>query len=192
MLSINRTSILGPALLDTEYRQSETEVRALWRLAAHSSLDARLAYLDRSHEHYAQRDYAGATGDLSYRWTPSEKLSLTLATGRNLFSYQETTADYSSSYYVADYVSLTPAWRLSEKTTLRLRLDSSRRDYGGAVAAAANRREDTMRTARLSLAWRPTQSITIGAYLTHEQRSSNLPGNSYHDNIAGISAALQF
>lgn len=183
---------LGPALLDTNYTQSETELQSMWQISGHSSLNAKLAYLERSHKNYSQRDYAGAIGALNYRWNPTEKLQFTLATGRNMLSYQETTADYSSSYYVIDYITLSPAWMLTEKTTLRLQLDTSKRDYRGAVTAAALSREDTIRTAQFSIAWRPTQTINITSYLTHEQRSTNLPGQSYHDNIVGVAATVQF
>lgn len=183
---------LGPALLDTRYDQRETELRTIWRASAHSTLDARLAYRDRTHEHYSQRDYSGTVGSLSYLWTPTGKLQFTLAAGRDLGSYQETTNQYSSSYYASDYVSLAPAWLITDKTTLRFKYDLSKRDYRGAVVARPDSREDTMRVAQLSLAWRPTASINVDSYVTRETRSSNIDGADYHDKIIGISAGLRF
>lgn len=179
---------LGAALLDTAYDQSETELRAFWKITGHSSLDARLGYVDRTHEHYARRDYSGAVGRLSYLWAPTGKLQFTLAAGHDLYSYQ----DGVNSYYSYDYLSLMPAWLVTAKTTIRLKLDIGERDYHGSGPLGSATREDTVRAAQLSVAWRPTQTIDVGAYLTREQRSSNLAGQSYHDNIAGVSASLRF
>ena len=183
----DRTLVNDGNLLDTGYDQSETELRAIWRITGHSSLDTRLGYLDRTHEHYAQRDYSGAVGRLSYLWMPTGKLQFTLAAGRDLYSYQSA----SSSYYSYDYLSLIPAWLVSDKTTIRLKLDLGKRDYRGSLINAPTR-EDIFRAAQLSVAWRPTPTIDIGAQLTREERSSTNGGLSYHDNIAGISAALKF
>jgi len=179
---------LGAALLDTRYDQSETELRGLWKITGHSSLDARLGYLDRTHEHYAQRDYSGAVGRLSYLWAPTGKLQFTLAAGRDLYSYQNN----FNSYYSYDYLSLMPAWLVSAKTTIRLKLDIGERDYQGSGPLGSTAREDTVRAAQLSVAWRPTQTIDVGAHLTREQRSSNIAGQSYQDNIAGVSASVRF
>lgn len=183
---------LGAALLDTGYKQSETELRGIWQVTGHSSFNARLGYLDRTHDNYAQRDYSGMVGSLGYLWKPTGKLQFGLTAGRDLYSYQETTASYSSSYYVFDYVRLAPAWQITDKTSLGLKLDIAKREYRGAVVAGLDDRDDLMRTAQLNLGWRPTQSINVNAYLTHEQRSSNIVNQSYHDNIAGISAGLTF
>ena len=188
-----RTLVNDGNFLDTGYKQSETEAHGLWRISGHSSLDARLGYVERNHDNYSLRDYSGAVGGLSYLWTPTGKLQFTLAAGRDRASYQETIPGlYSGSYYVADSLSLTPAWLISDKTTLRLKLDISQRDYRGAVVAVASNREDTLRSAQLRATWRPTRTIDIDGYLTHEQRSSNVDTANYHDNMIAISAALKF
>jgi exopolysaccharide biosynthesis operon protein EpsL len=179
---------LGPALLDTGYDQSETELRAQWKITGHSSLDARLGYLNRNHDNYAQRDYSGAVGRLSYLWMPTGKLQFTLAAGRELYSYQ----DSLTSYYVYDFLSLIPAWLISEKTTLRLKLDLGQRDYRGSGPDGSASRNDTLHAAQISVAWRLMQSVDIGGYLTHERRSSNVADYSYQDTIAGISATFRF
>lgn len=184
---------LGPALLDTGYTQHETEVRAAWRMSGHSTLDARMGYFERRHDHFAQRDYSGAVGSLTGNWNPTGKLKITVTAGRDLLSYQETTVDYSSSYYVSNYARVLPIWTLSDKTALHLKLDINRRDYRGAVTLSPiQQRQDTLRTAQLSMTWQPTEHARIESYLTGEQRSSNTPGFSYHDYIVGLSATLRF
>lgn len=176
-------------VLDTRYNQNETELHAIYQVTGHSLLDARLAYRNRTHEHFSQRNYSGTVGGLSYQWMPTGKLQFTLATGRDLVAYQES----ANSYYATNYISLTPAWLISDKTTIRLKLDLSKNEYHGAVApTAAGSREDTVRSTQFSVAWRPTRTINVDGYLTHEQRSSNFSGLPYQANIAGVSASATF
>lgn len=184
---IGRTLDTASAL-DTRYDQNETELQAIYQITGHSRLDARLGLKDRTHEHFSQRNFSGTVGNLTYQWTPTGKLRFALTAGRDLVAYQELT----HSYYAANYVSLTPTWLLTEKTSVRLRLDLNRNEYHGAIVAPAAVREDTIRSSQLSLAWRPTRTIVVDGYLTHEQRSSNFSGLPYQANIAGVSAAATF
>ncbi|HEX6733203.1 MAG TPA: XrtB/PEP-CTERM-associated polysaccharide biosynthesis outer membrane protein EpsL [Azonexus sp.] len=176
------------SLLDTGYDQSETELRGHWKITGHSSFDARIGYLDRQHEHYGQRDFSGTVGRLAYLWEPTGKLQFTLATGRDLYSYQND----ASSYYVYDYVSFVPAWLISSKTTLRLKLDYGKRDFRGPVQPTVEQREDTVRAAQLNLLWQPQPSIDVSAHVTREERDSNIDNLSFHGNIAGLSLTLRF
>jgi exopolysaccharide biosynthesis operon protein EpsL len=175
-------------ILDTRYRQRENELRSILQITGHSLLDLRLGLVDRTYNQFSQRDYAGGVGELSYRWTPTGKLRIALTGGRNLVAYQEA----RNSFYASQYVSLVPEWLLSDKTTIRLRLDATQNDYRGAVTTVTTMREDRIRSVQLGANWRPTRTITLDAYLTHEQRSSNVPGSDYGANVAGVNAALLF
>lgn len=169
------------------YRQADSELRGVWQLTGLSQIDGKFGYTQRTYS-LAERDYGGTSGTLSYRYTPTGKLQVTLATGRDLVPNLEST----SSYFVSDYIALTPAWLLSDKTTLSLRLNVNRNDYRGAVVPTAAMREDRIRSAQLSAAWRPARTITVDGYLTHEQRSSNFSQLPYNDNIVGVSALMRF
>jgi exopolysaccharide biosynthesis operon protein EpsL len=176
------------SLLDTHYRQSESQVRGILRLTGNSLLDGRIGFVDRTYDHFSQRNYSGIVGELNYRWTPTGKLRLAMTGGRNLVAYQES----NNSYYASQYVNLTPEWLVTEKTTIRLGLGVAQNDYRGAVVPVTTMREDTVRTFQVGANWRPTPTITVDGYLTHEQRSSNLPSGDYDANVAGVSASLLF
>ncbi len=169
------------------YEQSDSELRAIWQLNGLSLLEARVGYTDRTYS-LAQRNYSGTNGVLSYRLTPTGKLQLTLSTGRDLVPYLEA----NHSYFVSDYIALTPAWQVSDKTTLSLRLNTSRNDFRGAIVPTLSMREDKVRSAQLSAAWRPARAINVDGYITHEQRTSNLSDLPYRDNIVGVGAMLRF
>ena len=188
-----RGDYLGRALdftniLDTQYRQREDEVRSVLQITGNSLLDLRLGLIDRSYKQFSQRDYTGAVGELNYRWTPTGKLRVALTGGRNLVAYQEA----NNSYYVSQYVGLTPEWLLSDKTTIRLRLDALQNDYRGAITPVATMRNDKIRSLQFGVNWRPTRTITVDGYLMHEQRGSSLSSAEYSANVAGVSASLVF
>ena len=169
------------------YDQSDSELVGIWQLTGKSRIDAKLGYTDRTYN-LTQRNYSGTTGALSYQMTPTGKLRLTLATGRDLVPYIET----NNSYYVSNFVAFTPAWLLSEKTTISLRLGFNQNDFRGALTSNSIAREDKVRSAQLSAAWRPARSINVDGYLTHEQRTSNFSALDYSDNIVGITGSLRF
>jgi exopolysaccharide biosynthesis operon protein EpsL len=189
----SRGDYLGRSLdtanvLDTGYKQSENELRGLMQVTGNSFLDARLGWVDRNHDNFSQRDFSGAVGALSYRWTPTGKLRFTLLAGRDLVAYQES----ADSYYVSNYAGMMPEWLLTDKTTIRLKLDVAQNTYHGAVVPVTSMRDDTVRTAQLGVNWRPARTINVDGYLTHEQRSSNQTGLDYRANVASVTAALLF
>lgn len=176
-------------LLDTGFKQSETEARLQWRLTGHSSIDARLGHLERRHDNFGQRDYSGMVGRFDYLWTPTGKLQIRASAARNLFSFQE----FANSYYVADTLSLVPTWSLTAKSSLYARLDHTKRDYRGAVDSSAGPlREDTIKAAQLGANWQANRNIVVRAHLTHERRESTLANYDYKANIAGITGQIMF
>lgn len=176
------------AQLDSGFDQSETEANLSWRLTGNSAIDAKLGYLDRQHDHFSQRDYSGTIGRVLYRWTPTDKLQLNLSLSRNLFSFQEDI----NSYYVADTFSVSPIWKYSPKTTLRVRYDYSDRDYRGAIVPTAELRQDKVHSLLFATDWQATRKLTVTGTLQHDQRSSNIDGFDYDANAASINAQILF
>lgn len=174
--------------LDTGFDQSETEVNATWRFTGKSAIDAKVAYLDREHDHFHERDYSGMTGRLQYRWNPTGKLQINTSISRNLFSFQEDI----NSYYVADTFSIGPIWQFSPKTTFRARYDYSNRDYHGAIIPVAEMREDHVQTFMLAADWQATRKILVTATLQRDQRDSNIAGFDYDANSAMLNAQFMF
>lgn len=175
-------------LLDTRYKQSDTELHSIYQVTGHSRLDARIGYRDRTYDNYSERDFSGLVGEISYLWTPTGKLQFTLTAGRDLLAYQEA----GNSYFASNYVNFTPAWLISDKTTLRLKFDIYKNDFSGAVVPVPELREDKIYATRLMLAWRPTRTVVVDSYLLHEERSSNISGLPYEANVAGLSVAATF
>jgi exopolysaccharide biosynthesis operon protein EpsL len=184
-----RGRVLDPvAQLDTGFDQSETEAKFNWRLTGKSTIDAKLGYVDRQHDHFSQRDYDGMVGKVEYQWATTDKLQINTSLGRNLFSFQEA----GNSYYVADTLSIGPVWKVSDKTAIRLRYDYSKRDYRGAIVPVSNLRQDDVQSFVLGAEWRPRQTILVNATLQRDTRSSNFNNFDYDANAIGINAQLLF
>ena len=175
-------------LLDTHYDQRDTELRSIYQLSTLSQLDARIGYRDRSYENYSVRNYSGGVGAINYIWRPTSHLQFTLAAGRDLLAYQEA----SNSYYISNYVGFTPAWIISEKTTLRLKFELYKNKFQEAVVPIQALREDQINATQLGLSWQPTRTVTVDSYLLHENRSSNFTGLPFKANVASISVSALF
>jgi exopolysaccharide biosynthesis operon protein EpsL len=177
------------SLLDTGYRQTDTELQANWLISGKSRLNGRLTRLERKHDNFAGRDYNGTAGNFDYVFTPTGKLQFKLSATRAVGSYQEN----AHSYSVNDSLVFAPAWQISAKTALRLNVEQSRRDYlGGAVAPPVTGRQDRMRTAQLSLDWSPLRALTLTGSLQRDMRSTNQANLDFEASAASITAQISF
>jgi len=174
--------------LDSGFDQSETEAKLFWLITGKSQVDARVAYLEREHDHFSSRDYSGMVGNVTYRWTPTGKLRLDLTLSRNLTSFQEV----QNSYYVTEGFSISPVWTYSAKTSFRLKYDYSDRDYRGALIPVSPMREDRVQVLQLVADWRPTRTIQVSGTVQHEDRSSNINALDYKANVISVNAQLMF
>lgn len=185
----NPGRVLDPvAVLDNRFDNDEIELKLDYQITGKSGVVARVARVERKHEHFSARDYAGTAGRFDYTWKPLGKLQVLLSAGRDIASFQ----DANGSFFVNDSVSLTPVWQIGAKTAARLKLESSRRDYRGAVTPLAVSREDRVRSMVLSLDWKPLRALTLSASLQKDRRDSSLAAFDYKATVATITAQLAF
>ena len=78
----NFTLNLG-SLVETDYRDIETEVKVSWQLSGHSSISGRLAQKSRRNDNFSQRDFSAYAADISYDRKVSDKLKFTILASRN-------------------------------------------------------------------------------------------------------------
>jgi exopolysaccharide biosynthesis operon protein EpsL len=175
-------------VLDNRFTQSETAALVGWQLSGHSNVHARLGYVEREHANFSARNFRGGVGRVAYVWTPTGKVSLSVAAGRDLYSFQELT----NSYYTLDYLTVTPAWAVTAKTTLRLRLDVSNRHFRGNIIPVTALREETIRSAQFNADWALTRTATLSGFFLVDQRTSNFSAFEYRNNTTGVAAQLKF
>lgn len=185
----NRSQPIPVALLDNRFDTIENEVRLIWLLTGKTTLDGRVAYLERNHEHYSGRDYSGVVGNLGIDWEITGKTRLALSLAHDLASYQSV----SSSYTSTDRVSVAPYWQIDAKTGLRLRYEYAQRKYLGAIASTPmNGREDVLRSGQIALEWQPYRSLLVSTSLQSDRRTSNQSGQDYDAYMISVSAQASF
>ena len=178
-----------PSLFDNRFDQRENEVRLIWAITGKTTIDGRVAHLERTHAHFSQRDYSGNVGNLNVKWNITDKTSLTAELARDLNSFQS----LSSSFISDDRFSLSPYWQISAKTALRARYDYARRDYRGAIADTPfNNRVDTLQGAMIALEWQALRTLFVRASLQNDRRTSNQSGFDFDSKMVGVSAQATF
>jgi exopolysaccharide biosynthesis operon protein EpsL len=174
------------ALLDDGFHRREAEGLVSWRMTSKSSLEGRLAHVDYRSNHFAERDFSGIAGRLSYLWQASAKLALNASFAREIEPY----ADVSASYRVERRVTLGPSWQAAPRVTLRLDASRGESDFRGPLPGFAGaERRDVLRSAQLEADWRALRNLTLKAAAQHYRQSSTDPAASFRGSqlTAGLS-----
>ncbi len=181
-------------LIDTNYRDTESELKVIWKPSASSSFDGTLTRKERRNEHFAQRDFTGIASDLRYTWTPMGKLTFNVSAMRNILPYVAYGNTLENSTYSVDQsLSLESVWQAASKTAVRFSYVRVHSDFRGAVLAIAGpARSDEYHRPQLGVDWIPTRYLSLSAGLEQERRSSNVANFEFTNTIATLRAALTF
>ena len=178
------------ALLPTGFSDHEHELAMAWVLTGKTSLTARLAHFARTHPDAPIRDYSGPVGDLRLTWNATAKVGVTGAFQRQFNTYQTNT----SSYATGNKFTLSPVWRATAHTSMRMNYEYFAQDYAGALPGLGlpSARQDRTRSAGIAVDWRPRPTIGLILSLQNQRRSSNYSGFEYTDNTASVAAQITF
>lgn len=176
------------SLLDTGYDERESEARLEWLASERSRFNLRTSHLDRTHDHFDQRDFEGWTGRLEYMWSPSAKLRLNASAARELASYQTTESSYSQN----DSVGLALGYEVSPKVKVNLNGSLYERRYLGDGVVSNIGRVDTGSSVMLGADWTPLRSLKFSASVQQNRRQANVAGADFEGNIAEVSAQILF
>lgn len=187
---------------DASFDRRDLDFTVRWVASGHSVLDARLS---RSRQEgdgsITTRDIDGATGALTWRWKPTGKLGFVTAFSRDTGS--ETSflrlVNLPDPLAVGDFSRLTKAltfgatWDATAKIRLNASLREERRDLVSTAALApgvpAQRGNDRLRYARVSVDWLPTLHWKLGCGASREvRREEGGLSTAYAANLASCSA----
>ncbi len=191
--TINQT--LDPVnLIETNYRDVESELKTHWKPSGNSTFDATLNRKQRINEHFSQRDFAATTGELRYGWTPTGKLQFNLSASRNISPFIAFGNTIQNSSYVIDNTLLLGAVLQSDaKVSLSANLTRKLSNYGGPVFAVTGPpRQDEFRSLQVGLNWTPLRALTLSASFEHDRRDSSVLGFQFTDNVATFNASATF
>lgn len=177
------------ATLPRDFTDVEHEFRFEWAPTGRSTIQARLGQLDREHKGSPDRDFSGWTGRVNANWVLTGKTQVDAGFIRDLSSYQTD----RTNYYEGERLYISPVWKPTEKTALRLRLEQGTRDYKGAPAGQVSLgRRDKTALASISAEWEALRSLTVAVTAQRDRRSSNVAGADYQAKSVGVSALFRF
>lgn len=174
--------------LDNAYRQSAAELTADWTPSGASHLSGRIGRVSRRYAELAQRDFSGNIASLQYDWRPTGRLSLAALAQQEIGAYE----DIRSTFVLVKGVALRPSYRLSAKIDLTGDFEYRVRDFLGdlgLVPGSTPGRSDKVRTAGLTVSYRPGRAVTLQLAARRERRTSNTPLADYLAN--GVFASLR-
>lgn len=177
------------ALLDTGYLERDSEVKVSWPVTIKSKLTANYGYLERIHDTFSQRDFAGWYGGITYNWLVSSQFTLTASYQHGIGSFQTSASNFSLN----DTWSILPVWRLSNKLSLRGNFRSTMRQLTGTgPTPLALDREDENKLMSLSLEWIPRETIAFVLSAVKDERDSNFRFRDYSTDSISVSGQLTF
>lgn len=185
-----REAVAG-MLIGNSYRQSRAGLVLEWLPGSHTRLSARAGRVSRRYAELAQRDFADNTYELSWRWTPTGKLTLA-AIAQNDISATE---QVNVSLVMARRVALQPAWRPSEKVELQGVLETSERSYhgeAGQVLGTVPPRSERVRGAGLAAAYRPVPAVSLNLSWRRETRAATVAFGDYEADIVSLGGRIAF
>lgn len=174
---------------DTDFNEREAGIRLVWQIDGKSGLYAALGDLSRTHTHFSSRNFSGLVAQASYTLTLTGKTSIVASASRTLTSYETPT----SSYVATDTFAVGPTWTPTAKTSLSLRLQDIRYYFRGPVAVSPGPlRDDEIQAINLLATYDILRALQLTVSYTHSNRSSNLAGLQFGDNLVTMGARFTF
>ena len=168
--------------LPQTFSENETEAKFNWRVSSKSSVNTRVAFVERMHDQYASKNYAGWVGDASISWAPTSKLQLTAAAATSLSVYQSILANYARS----NSLSFTPTYACTNKILVSGGASISER-----VVEGLNETE-TIENESLGVDWMPRRYVSLGAKVQRMSRISNAANRDFTDLMTILTANVNF
>ncbi|MEQ1935539.1 MAG: XrtB/PEP-CTERM-associated polysaccharide biosynthesis outer membrane protein EpsL, partial [Fimbriimonadaceae bacterium] len=176
-------------LIDSSYRDKETELKLHWAASGRSTVDATLGWRARRHGHFSERDYSGPFGELAYALTFPGKLRV------NAFAKRVLAPSLGplSSFRVDGLLSLSPSWQITEKSSVRATFERTTSDFRGPIIVPPGPlRRDVVRSAKLSADWAPVSSIMLSASGQRIERSSTDDAAAFKTMVITVSVTGEY
>lgn len=189
--------LAGGTRFDNRYRQDSVGLVGRYAVSGNSRLDARVDYVRRDYDQFDERDYSGPSYRVTHTWTPTGKLTFTTAAYREIAPLDE----IQTSFVLVKGVSFRPKWDATAKIAVLGNFEWARWDYRASIPALASATfpgvfardyRHNVRTAGVSVVWRPYTRVSLQAGFSRETRSSTLDLADYAVNLFTIEGRVGF
>ncbi|MES2664070.1 MAG: XrtB/PEP-CTERM-associated polysaccharide biosynthesis outer membrane protein EpsL [Pseudomonadota bacterium] len=176
-------------LLPSRFQQNYVRLRGDMQVTGQSFLSGFIGQTQRDYPDLEEKDFSGITGRITYRWIPREKLIISFSAARDL----EAREDIFDNYAVAQTLSFTPQWIISDKTSAQLNVVRRKREnQGGLFGPLAPDRDDLTTNVNASFKWKPVEKMDVDLSLMNLDRSADQALDEYSAQTSTISVTYAF
>lgn len=175
------------APFNNAYHQDSIGVQGRWVVTGLSRFDGRADYTRRQYDQLPQRNYSGPTGRATYTYTPTGKITIATTLQRDVAPLE----DVSASFVLVTGVSVRPDWAITDKVNIRGAFAYDVWDYRGDPALGLSFTH-RVRSAGVSILYRPTLHVSLVGGLSREVRTSTAQFGDYEVNTASVEARVGF
>lgn len=180
---------LPASLGSADFRENEAELTMKWLVTGKTGIDARVAYLERTHSAAPQLDFDGPVGHATISWEATAKTRVAVGVATDLYSYQLDGAGHVRS----NRMFVRPTWKPTVQTEVSLTYIREHRNWRGvALSSVDNGRRDTSNAAVAAVGWEPRRNLNLTGTVRFEDRDSNVSGNRYRVTTVGAAAVYAF
>lgn len=172
-------------------RQRDLALNLAWNVTGMTRLGARLARVERQYDELSERDMQAWAGRLSVDWQPTGKTALSVSAVRDVYGVD----DIAATYVQSDALSLSPTWRPTAKLLLQARASYEKRSYQGDpgfLLGVLPQREDTLKTAGLTVSYTPHEKVQMQLSWQKESRDSSVAGGGYDTDALSANLRVDF
>ena len=176
------------ATVNSDFHDDEIEATARWSVTGKTTIDARLAHIQRKHDNAPVLNFSGMAGNINATWDITGKTSLVAGYQHDISASGLATGGHVES----DRFFVSPVWHATAKTSVSLRYDHTRRkwkDTGAAVAFAG--RSERIESIQAGVDWAALRTITVSADARQEKQRSSVNAG-YRANVYGVAARANF
>lgn len=139
-------------------------------------------YLQRRHEEFDKRDFAGEIGKAEVNYGMTEKLTFSVTAEKRL--YEEIFLD--QVYSVNESLGLGAVYRPTAKVETFLSINTTRKSFKGdanIITTTFPVRKDRSQELKMGIAWTPVSRFSIDMLYRYTTRDSNFDSYDYKDNV---------
>lgn len=172
-------------------QQRDMALNVVWLPSGKTRLNGRIARIERTYKELSQRNVEAMAGRLEATWVPTGKTSLVMSFVHDIYAVD----DIAATYVQSDAVSIAPTWAPTSKLTVQARASFEKRGYQGDpgfLLGARPQREDTLKTAGLTVSYTPYEKIQAQLSWQKQSRTSSTAGSGYDANTLNFNVRVNF
>nr|WP_316643933.1 hypothetical protein [uncultured Roseateles sp.] len=174
--SYPKARVSTSGFVEDTYKRNDLDLTSNWTVSGASSIAARLSYGKQEYASFNTRDFSGATGSVTWYWTPGPRLQIKTSLTRDTGQDTSFLTFGSNNFITSDYSRLTTELQSSATYELsaKIFIDASVRWADRSLTGIGNQvGNDTNKGLSLGGRWLATRSTQVGCQLSHDSRSSD-------------------